>query len=83
MKISFFKSNKGELAIVNVILATVVATILLNTTKLDTNNQNIVSNESINSIIEKYNTTIEELEKYNDIKEINIGTKLIIPLKNE
>ena len=40
-------------------------------------------NESINSIIEKYNTTIEELEKYNDIKEINIGTKLIIPLKNE
>ncbi|MBQ9019321.1 MAG: LysM peptidoglycan-binding domain-containing protein [Bacilli bacterium] len=40
-------------------------------------------NETINSIIEKYNTTIEELEKYNDIKDVNIGTKLIIPLVNE
>ena len=40
-------------------------------------------NETINSIIEKYHTTIDELEKYNDLKEINIGTKLIIPLINE
>ena len=40
-------------------------------------------NETINSIIEKYNTSLEEIEKYNDIKNINIGTKLIIPLLNE
>ena len=40
-------------------------------------------NETINSIIEKYHTTIDELEKYNDLKEINIGTKLIIPIVNE
>lgn len=40
-------------------------------------------NESINSIIEKYNTTIEELEKYNNLNDINIGTKLIIPLLND
>lgn len=40
-------------------------------------------NETINSIIEKYNTTVEELEKYNDLKNINIGTKLIIPIINE
>ena len=40
-------------------------------------------NETINSIIEKYHTTVEELEKYNDLKEINLGTKLIIPLINE
>lgn len=40
-------------------------------------------NETINSIIEKYNTTIEEIEKYNDIKDISIGTKLIIPLLND
>ncbi|MBR5370360.1 MAG: LysM peptidoglycan-binding domain-containing protein [Bacilli bacterium] len=40
-------------------------------------------NETINSIMEKYHTTVEELEKYNDIKEINIGTKLIIPIVNE
>lgn len=37
-------------------------------------------NETVNSILEKYNTTIEELEKYNDLKNINIGTKLIIPI---
>ena len=40
-------------------------------------------NETVNSIIEKYHTTIEELEKYNDLKDINMGTKLIIPLINE
>lgn len=40
-------------------------------------------NETINSIITKYNTTIEELEKYNDLKDLSIGTKLIIPLVNE
>lgn len=40
-------------------------------------------NETIHSIIEKYSTTLEEVEKYNDISNINIGTKLIIPLKNE
>lgn len=40
-------------------------------------------NETINSILEKYNTSIEEIEKYNDIKDISIGSKLIIPLLNE
>ena len=40
----------------------------------------IRQNETVNSILEKYNTSIEELEKYNDLKNINIGTKLIIPL---
>ena len=35
-------------------------------------------NETVNSILEKYNTTIEELENYNEFKNINIGTKLII-----
>ena len=39
--------------------------------------------ETINSIIEKYHTTVEELEKYNDLKNISLGTKLIIPLVNE
>ena len=40
-------------------------------------------NETINSIIEKYHTSIEEIEKYNDIKDLSIGTKLIIPVPNE
>ena len=45
---------------------------------------NIVrQNESINSIIEKYHTTIEDLQKYNDINNIDIGSKIIIPFVNE
>lgn len=40
-------------------------------------------NETINTILEKYKTTLEEVEKYNDIKDISIGSKLIIPLINE
>lgn len=40
-------------------------------------------NETINSIIEKYNTTLEDVEQYNDISNIEIGKKLIIPLKHE
>lgn len=40
-------------------------------------------NESINEIIEKYHVSIEEVEKYNDIKNIEIGTKLLIPLPHE
>ena len=43
----------------------------------------IRQNESLNSIIEKYNTSLEEIEKYNDIKDLSIGTKLIIPLLND
>lgn len=43
----------------------------------------IRQDETINSIIEKYHTTVEELEKYNDLKELKVGTKLIIPLLNE
>ena len=40
-------------------------------------------NETINSIIEKYNTTVDELEKYNDLNNLSIGSKLIIPLLND
>ncbi len=39
--------------------------------------------ETINMILEKYHTTVEELEKYNDLKDLKIGTKLIIPVINE
>lgn len=37
-------------------------------------------NETINTILSKYNTTLEEIEKYNDIKDLSAGTKLVIPL---
>ena len=40
-------------------------------------------NETINSILEKYHTSIEEVEKYNDLKDLSIGTKIIIPIQNE
>ena len=32
---------------------------------------------------ETINTTLEEIEKYNEIKDLKVGTKLIIPLLNE
>lgn len=36
-------------------------------------------NDSIESIMETYNITKEELEMYNDLSEIKIGDKIIIP----
>lgn len=45
-----------------------------------TYNVHIVRNEeNIDSICLKYNVTKEELSNYNDIKEIKLGDKLIIP----
>lgn len=43
----------------------------------------IRQDETINTILEKYNTNLEEIEKYNDIKDLKVGTKLIIPILNE
>ncbi len=40
-------------------------------------------NETINSIIEKYQTTKEELEQYNNLDSLTTGTKLIIPYKHD
>ncbi len=39
--------------------------------------------ETIESILTKYHITKEELESYNDLSNITIGTKLIIPTSNE
>ena len=39
--------------------------------------------DTIESIIEKYNITKDELSKYNDLDNITINTKLIIPTANE
>lgn len=39
--------------------------------------------ETVETIKEKYSITKEELEKYNDLENIILGTKLIIPLANE
>ncbi len=39
--------------------------------------------DSLESIMEKYDVTEEELKKYNDLSDLKIGDKLIIPSKNE
>lgn len=39
--------------------------------------------ETINTIIEKYKISKEELEKYNSLENIILGTKIIIPIKDE
>ncbi len=36
-------------------------------------------NDTVESICSKYNITYEELKEYNDLNEINIGDKIIIP----
>ena len=35
--------------------------------------------DTIESIIDKYKTTKEELQNYNDLTEVKVGSKLIIP----
>ena len=37
--------------------------------------------DTIESILEKYSVTKEELEEYNDLSELRMGMKLIIPSK--
>ena len=39
--------------------------------------------ETVSSLIEKYKTTKEELENYNDLSNLTVGTKIIIPVNNE
>lgn len=39
----------------------------------------IKEGDTVESIIQKYSTTKEEIEKYNDLKELKLGDKLIIP----
>ena len=43
----------------------------------------IRDNEIIDEITTKYNVSKEELEKYNDLNNIVLGTKIIIPISNE
>ena len=40
-------------------------------------------NDSIEKVLDKYGITREELSNYNDLANISIGDKLIIPCSNE
>ena len=41
------------------------------------------SNDSVENIMKLYNTNLDMLNQYNDIKELKIGDKVIIPEYNE
>lgn len=40
-------------------------------------------NDTLESILEKYNVTKDDLDSYNDLSEIKLGNKIIIPITNE
>ena len=40
-------------------------------------------NDTVESICNKYNVTLDDLNEYNDLSVLNIGDKIIIPDKNE
>ena len=40
-------------------------------------------NETIDTIKEMYNVSLEELEKYNDVDKITLSSKVVIPLEDE
>ncbi len=40
-------------------------------------------NDSIEKVLETYDVTREELASYNDLDALEVGSKLIIPCKNE
>ena len=41
----------------------------------------IRENQTINDVIDMYNVPKEELEKYNDLENIKMGTKIVVPYK--
>lgn len=43
----------------------------------------IRENETVDTIIEKYNVSKEELEKYNSFDNVGLGTKIIVPISSE
>lgn len=62
--------------------------IIMDNIKLDNTNDNgfitykiciVRENDTIDTILEKYNTTLDVLRKYNVINEIKVGDKIIIP----
>ncbi len=40
-------------------------------------------NDSINTVLDRYNITKEQLEEYNDLSQIELGSKVIIPTTND
>ena len=40
-------------------------------------------NDSINTVLDRYDITKEQLEEYNDLSKIELGSKVIIPTTND
>ena len=62
---------------------------LLNSVKVDDDNfityqiHIVKENDSLESILVKYDMSLEELKEYNDFNSLSLGMKLIIPIVNE
>ena len=41
------------------------------------------NNDNVDTILDKYKITKEELEKYNDLSDLKVGDKLLIPNERE
>ena len=68
----------------NIIENNITSNLLNQSEKYVTYKVHIVrDNETIDEIINKYNVDKEDIEKYNDINNIMIGSKIVIPANNE
>ena len=87
MDIDLFKEDEEIKEVVKDINNEKVTSIFEN---FDTKDEQYVSyyvhiirdNDNIDSITSKYNVTIDDLKEYNNIDQITLGNKIIIPYKN-
>ncbi len=77
------KRNDEEVKI-SKITDNITSNFLSNEEKYSTYKIHIIrENENVDTIIEKYNVSKEELEKYNSLDNVIMGSKIIVPLVNE
>ena len=82
----YFKEDKTEVNNINVEenINNITNNIMNTENKYYTYKVYIVrSGDTIEEICNKYNITYEELKEYNDLTELNVGDKIIIPAFNE
>lgn len=81
MKVDEPDERKEE---INDVASEISSNLLLDKEQYVTYKVHIIRNdETVDMITEKYGVSKEELEKYNSLDNITMGTKIIIPLKDE
>ena len=81
MKVDESEERKEEISDV---ASEISSNLLLEKEQYVTYKVHIIRNdETIDMVMEKYGVTKEELEKYNSLDNITIGTKIIVPVKDE